>query len=77
MGNYSKGTRFNGNHHANILVGALKLKWLLHVKGSESEAARAYVGAPGKPGPEARKTQYDLYSKDLKFFDCYKNNLGL
>ena len=78
MGTYSKGSRFNGNHHANILVGALKLKWLLGAKGSEREAARAYVGSTGESGPEARKMQYDLFSTGFKtFFDCYKNNLGL
>lgn len=78
MGTYSNGSRFNGNHHANILVGALKLKYKLSIEKTEREAAGAYVGSDGKGGPENRKDQYDNFAEGFnKFFDCYKNRLGL
>ncbi len=78
MGSYDKGQAFNGDPHANIVLGARKLNYLLGKEGTEREAAGAYVGSDGGFGPESRKKQYDKYAPGFnKFFDCYKNQLGL
>jgi hypothetical protein len=70
---------FNGDPHANIMIGARKLAYLVGKQGSEIEAAGGYVTLnDNNLSSQNRKSQYDKYSSGLgNFFDCFKNQLGL